>query len=369
MPQLVAPPPPCQNTPMTHDILIIGGGIAGVSAAAELAPHASVILLESEDNLAHHASSRSAALYEPDYGPPAIVELSLASGEALTPYLTPRGVLMVAAPDELAAFKRESEAMHLAPISPEAAVALFPALDPARVAGAASADHAADIDTDHLLQTYAKSARKAGALLLTRAAVRSMRRNASGWTVTTQDAEYTAKTLINAAGAWADQIAVLAGIAPLGIQPRRRSMARIPAPGGLDPASWPMIFGVGETWYAKPDAGALIVSPADADPTDPHDAWADDMTLAEGLARYEGMMRFPVERLLSSWAGLRSFTPDGTPAYGPDPLDPDFIWFAGQGGYGFQSAPAAATLIADLTLGRPTDAGLAASLSPARFRA
>ena len=365
---LVAPPAPCQNMPMTHDFLIIGGGIAGVSAAAELAPHASVILLESEDNLAHHASSRSAALYEPYYGPPAIVELSLASADALAPCLTPRGVLMVAKSDQIADFKRESSEMHLSEISPDQAISLFPPLDPTRLAAASYADHASDIDTDQLLQNYAKSARAAGAQLLTRAAVRSIARTASGWRVVTQDAEYTAKILINAAGAWADRIAAMAGLAPLGLQPRRRSMARIPAPGGLDPTSWPMVFGVHETWYAKPDAGALIVSPADADPVDPHDAWADDMVLAEGLARYEEMMRFPVDRLLSSWAGLRTFSPAGTPIYGADPQDPGFIWFAGQGGYGFQSAPAAARLIAELALGRPVDDRLAALLSPARFR-
>ncbi len=135
----------------------------------------------------------------------------------------------------------------------------------------------------------------------------------------------------------------------------------------MDPSRWPMIFGVRETWYAKPDAGALIVSPADADPSHPHDAWADDMILAEGLARYEAMMRFPVDRLLASWAGLRSFAPDGSPVYGRDPDLPDFIWFAGQGGYGFQSSAAAARFIADIAADRPTDPELAALMSPGRF--
>ena len=352
---------------MTHDILIIGGGIAGVSAAAELAPHASVILLESEDNLAHHTSSRSAALYEPYYGPPAIVELSLASADSLAPHLSPRGVMLVAGTEELADFEMESAEMHLSRIEPEQACDLFPALHPDRVAAAAHADHAADIDTDQLLQSYAKFARAHGADLLTRSPARSIRRTPGGWAVATKTGEYTAKTLVNAAGAWADGIATMAGIAPVGLQPRRRSVARIPAPGGLDPALWPMTFGVNETWYAKPDAGALIVSPADADPAEPHDAWADDMVLAEGLARYANMMRFPVDRLLGSWAGLRTFSPDGTPVYGRDPNQPDFVWFAGQGGYGFQSAPAAARMIADVTLGRSVDRSLAALLSPARF--
>lgn len=363
------PPPGRRDSfaTMNCDILIIGGGIAGVSAAAELAPHATVILLESEDNLAHHASSRSAALYEPHYGPPAIVELSLASAEALAPFCTPRGLMMVAAQDQLADFAAESASMHLSPIDRDEALGRCPALDPARLAAAAYGDEAQDIDTDQLLQHDAKIARHHGATLMTRAEVRAIDRTASGWVIKTQGADFTSKIILNAAGAWADRVAALAGITPLGLQPHRRSMARIPAPGGLDPTLWPMVFGVGESWYAKPDAGALIVSPADADPMDPHDAWADDMVLAEGLARYETMMRFPVERLLSSWAGLRTFAPDGTPAYGRDPQDADFVWFAGQGGYGFQSAPAAARLIGDVVLGRSTDAGLAARLSPARF--
>lgn len=354
---------------MNCDILIVGGGIAGVSAVAELAPHASVILLEAEDNLAHHASSRSAALYEPYYGPPAVTALSLASRPALDAagVLSARGVMIVAGAEEQQVFATDIDTMHLAEIPVDEAVSRCPALDPARVARAAVADHAWDIDTDRLIQGYARSARAHGAQLLTRAPLGKLRRTGAGWSATIPQGGITARTVVNAAGAWADRVAQMAGIAPSGLVPHRRSMARIPAPGGMEPATWPMIFGVGESWYAKPDAGALIVSPADADPTDPHDAWPDDMVLAEGLARFEAMMRFPVDRLLSSWAGLRSFAPDGTPVYGPDPSEPNFIWFAGQGGYGFQSAPAAAAFIADVTLDRGVDPGLAALLSPGRL--
>jgi glycine/D-amino acid oxidase-like deaminating enzyme len=147
-------------------------------------------------------------------------------------------------------------------------------------------------------------------------------------------------------------------------------MARIPAPGGLDCRGWPMMFGAGETWYAKPDAGALIVSPAEADPMDPHDAYPDDMILAEGLARYEAVVTTPVTRLLASWAGLRTFAPDRTLVLGPDPTDPGFVWSAGQGGYGFQTAPAASRLVADLVGGRAPglDAAAVAALKPDRLR-
>lgn len=352
------------------DFLIIGGGIAGVSAAAQLAPHGATALLEAESNLAYHASGRSAALYEPHYGPPAIVELSLASGADLGAMgvLSPRGVMLVAAPEEVAAFEAEADQMHMARIDPEAAVAAFPALDPARVARAARGDQAQDIDTDLLIQTHRKAARSHGAQILTSAPVTAIARQGGHWIVTCAQGEFRANVLVNAAGAWADLVAQMAGVAPLGIQPRRRSMARIPAPGGLDVAGWPMLLGVAEGWYAKPDAGAMIVSPCEADPAQPHDAWPDDMVLAEGLARYEAMMRFPVTRMIASWAGLRSFAPDGSPAYGRDPGQPEFIWFAGQGGYGFQSSAAAARFIADIVLGRPTDAALARRLDPARFR-
>jgi D-arginine dehydrogenase len=166
-----------------------------------------------------------------------------------------------------------------------------------------------------------------------------------------------------------DDVAWMAGVQPLGFTPLRRSMARIPAPGGHDVTHWPMLFGPGEDWYAKPDAGALIVSPAEEHPMAPHDAFADDMVLAEGLARYEAMVTEPVTRLLSNWAGLRTFSPDRVLVIGRDVRRPDFIWCAGQGGYGFQTAAAASRLLADLVAGRAPelDAGLVAQLSPARF--
>jgi D-arginine dehydrogenase len=175
--------------------------------------------------------------------------------------------------------------------------------------------------------------------------------------------------LVNAAGAWADPVAQMAGLRPLGIQPYRRSMARIALPAGMSPADWPFVDGVGESWYCKPDAGALIVSPADEDPVEPQDAWADDMVLAEGLARYQAAVTVPVTRLLANWAGLRSFAPDRALVIGADRDAPTFFWYAGQGGYGFQTAPAASQLLADLILGRTPelDAATVAALDPKRF--
>ena len=229
---------------------------------------------------------------------------------------------------------------------------MVPVLRESAVRHAAYASRAWDIDTDRLVQSYARRARQAGARIVCGARVGEIRRSAGRWTLTTPKGNYSARTIINAAGAWADQIAQMAGVRPLGLTPLRRSMARIPAPAGHDIARWPMMFGTGESWYAKPDAGALIVSPAEEHATEPHDAWADDMVLAEGLARFEEMVDAPVTRLLASWAGLRTFSPDRSPVIGRDPTVPEFLWCAGQGGYGFQSAPAAAMLLADLIADR-----------------
>ena len=358
---------------MIIDFLIIGGGIAGISAAARLAPSGSVTVLEAEAALAHHASGRSAALYEPHYGLPPVVELSLASGpyfRAAENVLSPRGMMILATADNRAVFDHDADGMNLNRISPGDAKTIVPIINTDVVAHAAHADHAWDIDTDLLLQGFARDARKHGAQIITDARVAAIASTPTGWRVTTATGDYTAKILINAAGAWVDEIAKLAGIAPLGFTPLRRSMARLPAPGGHDVSRWPMIFGAGETWYAKPDAGALIVSPAEEHLMQPHDAWADDMVLAEGLARYEEMVTEPVTRLLSNWAGLRTFSPDRVLVIGADPVEPTFFWLAGQGGYGFQSSPAASQLAADLITGATPDASktLIAALSPARFQ-
>ncbi len=377
--QPLNPHPPFPLTPqnatlrrMTHDFLIIGGGIAGVSAAARLAPLGTTLLLEGESALAYHASGRSAALYEPRYGAAPVVELSLASGDefrAGVGLLSKRGLMIIAKANQSDAFAHDIATMRMDPVTLAEAQTLVPILNRQTVALAAVADHAWDIDTDLLIQGYAKTARSHGAQIITRDPVTRITRTRDGWEVTAGET-YNARMIINAAGAWADQIAAMAGVKPLNLTPLRRSMARIPAPGGHDVTGWPMIFGAGEGWYAKPDAGALIVSPAEEDATTPHDAFADDMVLAEGLARYEEMVTEPVNRMLANWAGLRTFAPDRVPVIGFDAHEPAFFWLAGQGGYGFQSAPAASQLAADLIAGRPpqVDAATVAALSPARFK-
>jgi glycine/D-amino acid oxidase-like deaminating enzyme len=357
------------------DFLIIGGGIAGTSAAARLAPLGKTVLLEGESALGYHTSGRSAALYEPNYGLASTVALNLASGAFLREhdggFLSPRGLMLVGKLDDPEGFKSACEHLDMAAIELEAAFAMVPILNPATVGFTGYNADALDIDTDRLLQRYAKICRAAGGQVLTGQKVDSVARTAAGWAVTVGAEVYEARMVINAAGAWADQIAAMAGIAPIGLTPLRRSMARIPAPGGHDVSGWPMMMDVRETWYAKPDAGKLLVSPAEEDPQVPHDAWADDMVLAEGIARYQENVTEEVTRVESSWAGLRTFAPDRNLVIGAAVEDASFFWVAGQGGYGMQSSPAVSQLVADLIAGRASelDVDTVAALSPERFTA
>ena len=355
----------------TTDIIVIGGGIAGTSVAARLAPHASVTLLEAEEALAYHASGRSAALYESNYGLTTTVALSKASADYFKQFglLSDRGLLIAARAEEREQFEADTAMLKLEQISPAEALEMIPVLDAAQVAHASFHAAAWDIDTDRMVQDFARELRKHGGSLHTKARVTAITGSAGAWEVQTEAGTYKAALIVNAAGAWVDELAKLAGVAPLGFTPLRRSMARIPAPGGHDVSRWPMFFGVGESWYAKPDAGSLIVSPAEEDPMPPMDAWADDMVLAEGLARYEALVTEPVTRIEANWAGLRTFSPDRHLTIGHATDNSGFFWHAGQGGYGFQTAPAASQLAADLILGRAPefDADTVAALSPERF--
>ncbi|MEO0390071.1 MAG: FAD-binding oxidoreductase [Pseudomonadota bacterium] len=351
------------------DILVIGGGIAGISAAARLSADAQVTVLEAEGALGYHASGRSAALFEERYGAPSVVALNEASAAYHRDggYLSDRGFMLMARAGEDAAFAADMAALSCPEIGLDTAKDILPIIGPA-VTRAAYHAEAYDIDTDRQIQDFARTVRSNGGKVVTGARVQAIDYQGT-WMVTAGQHRYSAATLVNAAGAWADEIAVMAGVRAIGLEPRRRSMARLPAPGGFDVRRWPIFFGVNETWYAKPDAGKLLVSPADEDLVEPHDAWADDMVLAEGLDRYSQHVTTPVTRVETSWAGLRSFAPDRVLVLGRDTAVPEFVWCAGQGGYGFQTAPAASQLVADLVLGRPLQiaADILQTLSPARF--
>ena len=360
------------------DIIVVGGGIAGVSAAAELAAEARVTVIEAEPHLGYHSTGRSAAIFIRNYGNATLRALNAASEPvfrrpgnlAEAPVLAPRGEMLLAQENELDTLDSYCAAADgLERLSAAEAVALVPILRPERIAAAVIERAAQDIDVERTLQGYARRLRARGGRIVTGTQVTGIRRQGDHWQLTAGGDTYCAAILVNAAGAWADELARMAGAAPLSIRPMRRSAAILPAPGGHDIARWPLFGSVSETWYAKPDAGRLIVSPADEDPVDAHDAWADDMVLAEGLHRYEQAVTVPVTRVERSWAGLRSFAPDRTPVAGFDARLPGFFWLAGQGGYGVQTAPALARHAAALVAGRPPElpAAVVAALSPERF--
>jgi D-arginine dehydrogenase len=363
---------------MQHcDCLIIGGGIAGIGLAAHLGRERSAVVLEMEDAPGRHATGRSAAIFIRNYGNATLRALNAASaavlgdggGFAEDGFLSPRGELVVAKADEMARFAAYLEgADGLEEIPVEEARRLFPILSPDHVA-AAHEPGAADIDVDRLLQAYLRAARHAGARLVTSAPVSAIARSSGIWRVSAGGDTYGAPVLVNAAGAWADTVAGLAGLLPLGIRPFRRSAAILPAPEGADVSRWPAVVSASERWYAKPEAGKLLVSPADEDAVEPHDAWPDDMVLAEGLDRFEKATTVEVTRVERSWAGLRSFAPDRTPVAGFSAEADGFFWLAGQGGYGIQTSPALSRLAADLILGQAPALApkVVAALDPGRF--
>jgi D-arginine dehydrogenase len=255
-------------------------------------------------------------------------------------------------------------------IGADEAARLFPLLRRDRIARAAVERDASDIDVDALLQAFLRKLRAHGGELVPRAEVMAMRREEGVWRVETAAGAFEAPVVVDAAGAWGDLVASRAGVPPVGLQPMRRSIAVVPVPAGHDARGWALVASAAEDWYAKPDGGRLWVSPADEDPVEPHDAWPDDMVLAEGIDRFGRMVEMEVTRVERSWAGLRTFAPDRTPVVGPEPTAEGFHWLCGQGGYGIQTAPALSRLAADLVLGLPPalPGATVRALSPARFR-
>lgn len=365
----------------TADIIVIGGGIAGIGAAACMARDARVVVLESEPRLGYHSTGRSAAIFIRNYGNATLRALNAASagvfeapeGISDASLLTPRGELLVAWDEaDLAAIDSYADgAQGLEHLGPDDVLDLVPILRREGLQKAILERDAQDIDVDRLLQGYARLLKSRGGEVLTGSPVTIAAQDSGGWTVTGGGEEIGAPVIVNAAGAWADEVAAMAGLPPIGLTPMRRSAAILPAPEGHDIRGWPLFASAAEAWYAKPDAGKLMVSPADEDPVDPHDAWPDDMVLAEGLHRYEQSVTVPVTRVERSWAGLRTFAADRTPVVGFDPAAEGFFWLAGQGGYGVQTAPALSELAAALC--RDTtpqlDPTVIETMAPARFRA
>jgi len=359
----------------TADVLVIGGGIAGISAAARLSPHANVIVLEREHTTGMHSTGRSAAILVQNYGNATLRALTTASiptfeSDELSdaPLLQPRGELAIAKESDLPDFEKfVAEGIGLEVLDAREAVSLFPILREEQIAGAALEVNARDIDVDALLQGYARIHRANGGRVVTRAAISSIAYDAN-WRVECDGEVFEAPVLVNAAGAWADEVAALAGIQQIGLVPMRRSAAILPAPDYEDVPDWPMVGAFDESWYSKPQSGKLLVSPSEEDRLPPQDAWPDDMVLAEGLDRFEKATTYTVKRVERSWAGLRSFVADRTPVAGFAPHAEGFFWLAAQGGYGIQTSPALSQLGADLILKRSPSVAprIVDALSPGR---
>jgi D-arginine dehydrogenase len=370
------------------DFIIIGAGIAGASVACWLAPHARVIVLERENQPGYHSTGRSAALYLESYGTPHVRALTLASraffedppqGFADHRLLTRRGALTVASEQQQDRLEQHwamlrSITTHARQMSPADTRSLVPVLRPERVLGSVYEPDAFDIDVHALLHGYLRVMRRAGGALVCNAEVSAIERTHATWQVHAGDALYRAPVIINASGAWVDVVARLAGVAPIGIEPKRRSAFLFAAPEGVDARGWPLVLGVDEDWYLKPDAGMLLGSPANADPVAPQDIQPEELDIALGIDRIEEMTTLTIRRPTRVWAGLRSFVADGDLIGGFDETVADFFWVAAQGGYGIQTSPAMGEACAALArgLGTPTriaDVGLtAAILSPARVR-
>ena len=339
------------------DIAIVGAGMAGASLGAELAPHASVVVLEAEDRPGYHATGRSAAFWEECYGGPEVVPLTLASGPYLRDhgFLTPRGALYIGRDDQAEALDAFAERFSASGATLErlgraALASRLPGLQSAWT-GAVWEPACADIDVAGLHAHYLGAFARSGGRLETRARVMRADRTDRGWTIATADgAQIEARILVDAAGAWADEVAALADVRSLGIAPLRRTVAQLRVDPPLD-GDLPLVLDIAGAFYFKPESGRLWLSPQDEAPSPPCDAAPEELAVAEAIDRLQSVVDWRVDAVERKWAGLRSFAPDRLPVYGFDPADAAFFWFAGQGGFGIQTAPAAACLGAQLLLG------------------
>lgn len=355
------------------DIVIVGAGMAGASLAAALGGRARVLMVEAEDRPGYHSTGRSAAFWTESYGGLAVQPLTTASGPALDALgaLRRRGALTLGRAGQeaqVAAFVRDFTAVgvevHM--LDRAGIAARVPGLRPEWSCGALEPS-TADIDVSGLHQHYLAAARSGGAQLWCRAALISAQRKGARWELALQDGRRAdAGVLVNAAGAWADGVAQMAGAAPLGIQPFRRTMAQLAVGTRVDD-DLPLVLDIAESFYFKPESGRIWLSPHDESPTIPCDAAPEEMDVAIAIDRFEQAVDWPVGRVEHKWAGLRSFAPDRVPVYGFDAKVPGFFWCAGQGGFGIQTAPAAADLAARLLFDEPRGAVDPAPFLPARL--
>lgn len=376
--------------PVEHaDFLIVGAGIAGASIGHWLSPHARVVVLEGESQPGYHSTGRSAAVYMASYGTPQVRALTTASlaffkaaapGFSEQPVLADRGALIVASPGQEEDLESHwgminGVAENAARLTARQACAMVSAIRSDKVVGAVYELDAFDMDVHAIHQGYLRGIRRAGGSVVCNASVRAMARTASTWQVRAGDTDYEAPVVINAAGAWADKVAGLAGVRPLGLQPRRRSAFMFEPPPGVAITHWPLTISAAEDWYFKPDAGLLLGSPANAEPVEPQDVQPEEIDIATGVHRIEEMTTLTIRRPTRTWAGLRSFVADGGLVGGFDTGVSGFFWVAAQGGYGIQTSPAMGEACAALARGEPMPSHLAAlgltaaMLAPGRLAA
>lgn len=368
------------------DIIVVGGGMAGMSIGAELAADADVLVLEAEDAPGYHATGRSVSFWSETYGGPAVQPLTTASGPLMirpdpdfsdVAFLSPRGCLHIGPAEAEAdadAFVAlfTGQGVDLRRVGRDEMEAMAPGLAPHWTVGVTEPD-CKDIDASGLLAAYRRQLLRRGGTLRCGASFRGARREGEGWRVETDAGTVTAAVLINAAGAWADHVARLSDVAPIGITPLRRTVAQVRVDPAA-PADLPLVKDLAETFYFKSvPGGRLWLTPHDEEPQPPGDAAPEDLAIAIAIDRFERAVDWRVLAVERSWAGLRSFAPDLAPVYGFDPMVPGFFWFAGQGGFGIQTAPAAALLGAALVAGRAPDPRVAhidmRRYAPDRFNA
>lgn len=354
------------------DVVIVGGGAAGLSLAAALAPDVDVVVLEQEATCGYHATGRSAAIFVGSYGDCVVRQLSALSRPLLeaaaveddTPILKRRGLLHVVGND---APDRPVDGRQTR-LSVTEAQALVPILRDGAFRHAWYEDDAADIDVHALLLGWQRRIRDGKGKVIVSANVQAITRAGRTWEIMAGDRRFSAPIVVNAAGAWADDLARRAGVQPLGLVPLRRTAVTIASPEGHDPRGWPMTVDTGETVYFKPESGGLLVSPADETPCDPHDAFTDELDVATGIARFEALTTVSVRRIAAEWAGLRTVAPDRRPVLGFDPAVDGFFWLAGQGGFGIQTAFGMAAIAARLVTGADHPFGaIVEAIASARF--
>lgn len=370
-----------------YDFVIVGGGIAGASAGYELAAHARVLVIERESQPGYHSTGRSAALYLQTHGPAVIQALARAAkpfflnypeGFSEYPLLTPRGALIIGGAGQSAALERSSKHWSrrvggVRLMDSGEARAIVPVLRDEYVAGAVLDAEAMDIDVNAVHWGFLRGLRGRGGALVTGAELLGLERKNGTWNARTAAGDFAAPAVIDAAGAWCDKVAALAGVRPVGLVPKRRTAFIFDPPGEFDISGWPAVIDFAETFYFKPDAGKLLGSPADQTPMEPCDVQPDDLDVAIAVDRIQGAAHLPVQHIRRKWAGLRSFVADGCPVVGYDPEVAGFFWLAGQGGYGIETSPSMGRLCASLALGRGVPSDLAdqgvteAELAPARL--